>query len=180
MRTGTHGSSPGCPSAQLPWGLASTSRAVPLEQRGLGRCGVSQLWVALGKKTKRKNLNLQAFWQSGLCLHNNIHCRMVFYWFFEQNFKARETNLGVSSEKYLPNSLWDQKNAELNSVICLDMNVVLSPTKSKTPFSGCVTGTNVQPFQSSLGQLVWRSCWFQRSGEESGGMGSREAPVSDC
>lgn len=56
------------------------------------------------------------------------------------------------------------------------MNVVLSPAKSKTPFSRCITGTNVQASQSSLGQLVWSSCWFQRFGEEGRGMGNREAP----
>lgn len=60
MGTGPHGSSRGSPSAQLPCSLAPSSRAIPLEQRGLGRCGVTQLLVALGKKTKREiHLNLQ-------------------------------------------------------------------------------------------------------------------------
>lgn len=63
-------------------------------------------------------------------------------------------NLGVSSKFTFPTESVGQKNAELNSVICVEMNVVLSPAKSKTPFSRCITSTNVQASQSSLSQLV--------------------------
>lgn len=47
--TGAHGSRRGSPTAQLPGSLATSPRAIPLGQRGLSRCGITQLWVTLEK-----------------------------------------------------------------------------------------------------------------------------------
>lgn len=49
MRTGPHGSSRRGPRAQLSRSLAPRG-AISLEQRGLGRCAITQLYGALEKK----------------------------------------------------------------------------------------------------------------------------------
>lgn len=80
--------------------------------------------------------------------------------------KQNKINLSTAAMIHLPDLIWvpnlkapcqqslqERKNAELNGVICLHMNV-LSAAKSKTPFSRCITGTHVQAFQSTSSQPV--------------------------
>lgn len=58
VRTGSHGSSCRGPGAQLSCSLASSCSAVPLGQRSLARCAVTQLHAAV--ETKHVDLD---FWK---------------------------------------------------------------------------------------------------------------------
>lgn len=79
MGAGPHGSSRGSPSAQLPRSLAPSSRAIPLEQRGLGRCGVTYLKVASEKGAKKKEKSFKIYRFDKICLLFELH---PFFFFF--------------------------------------------------------------------------------------------------
>lgn len=94
--TGAHGSSRGSPTAQLPGSLAASSRAVPLGQRGLSRCGIAQLWVTLEKRGRGILLKRSQIW---VCLFTWIHAG----WFLLKGFENKyctivKSYLSVSSK----------------------------------------------------------------------------------